>query len=53
MLYKKNKEDVLPDELFRNPTCEYRGWNARSVILRKWDLADFICIPEQEWERRI
>lgn len=34
MLYKKNKEDVLPDELFRNPTCEYRGtpfwaWNCK------------------------
>lgn len=34
MLYKKNKESVLPDELFRNPTCEYRGtpfwaWNCK------------------------
>ncbi len=33
MLYKKNTAPVLTDELFRNPTCEYRGtpfwaWNS-------------------------
>ena len=33
MLYKKNTSSALSDELFRNPTCEYRGtpfwaWNA-------------------------
>ncbi len=33
MLYKKNSAPVLSDELFRNPTCEYRGtpfwaWNS-------------------------
>ena len=33
MLYKKNASPALSDELFRNPTCEYRGtpfwaWNA-------------------------
>ena len=33
MLYKKNTEKVLSDELFRNPTSEYRGtpfwaWNS-------------------------
>ena len=32
MLYKKNKEAVLSDALFRSPTAEYRGtpfwaWN--------------------------
>ncbi len=32
MLYPKNKESELSEELFRNPTCEYRGapfwsWN--------------------------
>lgn len=40
MLYKKNGTKVLSDELFRNPTCEYRGtpfwaWNA---TLRKDEL---------------
>lgn len=34
MLYKKNKEISLSDELFKNPTCEYRGtpfwaWNCK------------------------
>lgn len=34
MLYKKKKQAVLSDELFRNPTCEYRGtpfwaWNCK------------------------
>ena len=34
MLYKKNGETVLSDELFRNPTSEYRGtpfwaWNCK------------------------
>lgn len=34
MLYKKNQEKTLPDELFRNPTSEYRGtpfwaWNCK------------------------
>lgn len=34
MLYKKRKEDVLRDELFKNPTKEYRGtpfwsWNCK------------------------
>lgn len=34
MLYKKNAEKSLSDELFRNPTCEYRGtpfwaWNCK------------------------
>ena len=33
MLYKKNSAPSLSDELFRNPTCEYRGtpfwaWNS-------------------------
>ncbi len=33
MLYKKNTAPVLTEELFRNPTCEYRGtpfwaWNS-------------------------
>lgn len=33
MLYKKNTAPTLSDELFRNPTCEYRGtpfwaWNS-------------------------
>ncbi len=33
MLYKKNSAPTLSDELFRNPTCEYRGtpfwaWNS-------------------------
>ena len=33
MLYKKNTAPALTDELFRNPTCEYRGtpfwaWNS-------------------------
>lgn len=33
MYYKKNEAASLPDELFENPTCEYRGtpfwaWNA-------------------------
>lgn len=33
MLYKKNSAPVLSEELFRNPTCEYRGtpfwaWNS-------------------------
>lgn len=33
MLYKKNNAPVLSEELFRNPTCEYRGtpfwaWNS-------------------------
>ena len=33
MLYKKNAAPTLSDELFRNPTCEYRGtpfwaWNS-------------------------
>ncbi len=33
MLYKKNSEKALSDELFRNPTSEYRGtpfwaWNS-------------------------
>lgn len=33
MLYKKNSAPALTDELFRNPTCEYRGtpfwaWNS-------------------------
>ena len=34
MLYKKNKEKVLSQELFKNPTSEYRGtpfwaWNSK------------------------
>lgn len=34
MLYKKNDTEQLSDELFRNPTCEYRGtpfwaWNTK------------------------
>ena len=34
MLYKKNTAPSLTDELFKNPTCEYRGtpfwaWNSR------------------------
>ena len=34
MLYKKNGEAVLSEELFRNPTAEYRGtpfwaWNCK------------------------
>lgn len=34
MLYKKNKSEVLNDELFQNPTSEYRGtpfwaWNCK------------------------
>lgn len=34
MLYKKNKEELLDEELFRNPTKEYRGapfwsWNCK------------------------
>ena len=34
MLYPKNQEYNLQDELFRNPTCEYRGtpfwaWNTK------------------------
>lgn len=34
MLYEKNREKMLSDELFKNPTCEYRGtpfwaWNGK------------------------
>ena len=34
MLYKKNSQPKLTDELFKNPTCEYRGtpfwaWNCK------------------------
>lgn len=34
MLYEKNRKAELPEELFKNPTCEYRGapfwaWNCR------------------------
>ena len=42
MLYKKNQEKVLSDELFKNPTSEYRGtpfwsWNCKMTpeILEK------------------
>ena len=33
MLYKKNSEEKLSKELFKNPTCEFRGtpfwaWNS-------------------------
>ncbi len=45
MLYKKNKEHFLSDELFRSPTSEYRGtpfwsWNCeldRDELLRQID----------------
>ncbi len=42
MLYKKNKDKALRDEVFKNPTCEYRGtpfwsWNCKMTpeILEK------------------
>lgn len=46
MLYKKNTEKVLSDELFRNPTSEYRGtpfwaWNCkleRDELCRQIDI---------------
>lgn len=46
MLYKKNKDTCLSDELFRNPTSEYRGtpfwaWNSlltEDELLRQIDI---------------
>lgn len=46
MLYKKNTAPSLSDELFRSPTCEYRGtpfwaWNCkleREELLRQIDI---------------
>ena len=46
MLYKKNSEPTLSDELFRDPTAEYRGtpfwaWNSdlkRDELLRQIDV---------------
>ena len=44
MLYKKNSAPDLSDELFMNPTCEYRGtpfwaWNgklSKEELLRQY-----------------
>jgi len=47
MYYKKNASKTLSDELFRNPTCEYRGtpfwaWNAELTKERlSKQIADF------------
>ena len=46
MLYKKNGEKTLSDELFRNPTSEYRGtpfwaWNGKldkDILLEQIDI---------------
>ena len=46
MLYEKNGEKVLSDELFRNPTSEYRGtpfwaWNGKldkDILLEQIDI---------------
>lgn len=46
MLYKKNSSPELAEELFRNPTCEYRGtpfwsWNCkldRNELLRQIEI---------------
>ena len=46
MLYKKNASPTLSDELFKNPTCEYRGtpfwsWNCkldRDELLRQIEI---------------
>lgn len=45
MLYPKNNENILPEELFKNPTAEYRGtpfwaWNCKlekDLLLREID----------------
>ena len=46
MLYSKNQENALSDELFLNPTSEYRGapfwaWNTRlesGKLMRQIDM---------------
>ena len=62
MLYKKNSEEKLSKELFKNPTCEFRGtpfwaWNSwlekdeleRQIgIFKEMGFGIFICTSERD-----
>lgn len=49
MLYKQNKSEKLSDELFKNPTSEYRGtpfWSWNCVLEKNELLRQIDCLKE-------
>jgi hypothetical protein len=66
MLYPKREKDFTPED-FLSPSSEYRGtpfghgiinlirtiYFGRSINLKKWDSAVFICMSEPEWRQNI